>query len=279
MEWSGVESCADIDEACESFYSIINDITSKHVPRFRSGRFKFPAWYTGPVIRTIREKNRVRRRLRRRYDLSDDVRFRVLRFSLRTEIRLAYLSYVNSVESSICDEPKKFWNFIKSIRNASRILSSVVSLERTCSDPKDIVNAFADFFLAVCFAGFVSAASDFLEPDFLVFFVSSPSFISVCESVSDDFAILLPDFAFSFSAKTSAATAAAASPRAATASMRSFCLSVEIRLMPRRFAHSRKSLTVIAVNCVLSMSKALLDAWSILFYRGFKRKPMPIAFA
>ena len=103
------------------------------------------------------------------------------------------------------------------------------------------LSVFADLSLAF------AALSVFVELS--VFADLSPALAALSVFVA-----LSPAFTLSFSAKTSAMTALAAFPVASMASMRSFCLSVDMRLIPRRFAHSRKSLTVIAVNCVLSIA-------------------------
>ena len=50
VDWSGVESCPGVEEACGVFYSIINDVISRHVPRSRSGGFSYPAWFTPAIV-------------------------------------------------------------------------------------------------------------------------------------------------------------------------------------------------------------------------------------
>ena len=163
----------------------------------------------------------------------------------------AFSSSTSSISASSSRSSSIFALSSRSFADLSSIFEPLPAF-----DPARFAFGFAVDDLADFFADLSSSSA--LSSDFaaLSVFVELSVFadLSLAFAALSVFVALSPAFALSFSAKTSAMTALAAFPVASMASMRSFCLSVDMRLIPRRFAHSRKSLTVIAVNCVLSIA-------------------------
>ena len=116
----------DVDEASKSLY-----LYWSFNFQIRSGTFEFPVWYTGSVTKMIKEMNTIRRNL-----------FQILfslRFALQLQMKLDYLLYVQSIESYIFDDPKRVWRYVRVRRNIFRIHTSIVSNNKTFTDPLDIV--------------------------------------------------------------------------------------------------------------------------------------------
>jgi hypothetical protein len=143
--WSPIFKTEDVDSACKSFYAILNGLFSQHVPRSSTitKSSNFPVWFTKDIISKINIKNKHWNRYRKTKSLYHLDRVRELRDELRRCIRSEYKQFILSAESSIKDDPKKFWSYVNQKKRTTSVPGRMVSGETVLSCEVDIVNAFA----------------------------------------------------------------------------------------------------------------------------------------
>ena len=110
---------------------------------------KYPPWYTRAVIRTLKAKERERRKLKRGKTPIDDGKYRSLRTASKKQIKAAYSEYLTRTEENLAVSPHTFWNIIKQKRE-SEVSSGVKKYaDQTYDTPGKIAEVFAEYFSSV----------------------------------------------------------------------------------------------------------------------------------
>ncbi|KAJ8961473.1 hypothetical protein NQ318_014721 [Aromia moschata] len=93
-DWSSLEQCSDVNEICDAFYLIINNIFEDNVPLFKKSNRTFPPWFNSNIKSNIRCKELAHKNYKKyksEYYLND---FRTLRTILKQQIDDAYKEYI-----------------------------------------------------------------------------------------------------------------------------------------------------------------------------------------
>lgn len=132
-------------------YSIVKESCS--APALNKFKFKskyiFPSWYSSTLVNLIKQKNWHRKKSkssRAKYYRSRSVSLRAL---VKRCIKKEHNEYMKSIELSIKNNPKRYWNYVNSIRKSKAQISTVTHEGRDSSGDQDIANAFANHFLSV----------------------------------------------------------------------------------------------------------------------------------
>lgn len=56
MDWESYFCNQNVDNMTETFYNILNELISKHVPTKSKTNNRFPFWYASSTIKTLKEK-------------------------------------------------------------------------------------------------------------------------------------------------------------------------------------------------------------------------------
>ena len=72
-----------------------------------------------------------------------------MRRRIKYESRNEYKCFIESAEQSIKVDPKSFWSYVNTKRKKSRILGTLTDGNNILKSPQDIVEAFAQQFVAV----------------------------------------------------------------------------------------------------------------------------------
>lgn len=148
-DFSDLYNSSDINEACEKFYVILNEIFHLTVPFKIDRKRRYPPWYNSKVINLIRQKELAYKKFKRcqtgyYYNI-----FKGIRSSLKTEIDNAFTTFVLNVENTIQKDSSEFWSFIQSKKGHSRIPGTIRDGSNEFSTPESIVEAFSYFFQSV----------------------------------------------------------------------------------------------------------------------------------
>lgn len=147
IDWNNSINNHDLDAMVSNFYSILQAIIEECVPKTKSRNVKYPIWFSKPLIRTLAEKEKIRRRYNTYNNPRDGFELKLLSKRADKLISADYKSYINNIESSIKSNPKYFWTFIKSQRNNSSSLpSSMQLLDKSAETGSDICNLFSSHF-------------------------------------------------------------------------------------------------------------------------------------
>lgn len=112
VDWCNqLEGCKNVNAMVDLFYKIIWTIIDKT---------------TVNIIKLIKEKEKIRLRFKHHKNPRDKLELQLMNKRLDSAIRYSYRKYVNSIESSIASNPKKFWSFLKEKRECHRAMPNVI---------------------------------------------------------------------------------------------------------------------------------------------------------
>ena len=145
-DWSYLESFTDINDACEHFYNIINNIFNTCVPVYKQNNRTYPPWFNLEIINNIRKKDRAHKNYKKFNTNIYLEQFKTLRSLIKQQIKAAYETYIHDLERNIHSDPSKFWSFVQTKKNRSRIPGAVHYNNVTYDTPQSVVDGFASFF-------------------------------------------------------------------------------------------------------------------------------------
>jgi hypothetical protein len=149
VHWSSISQITDVDEAVDFFYRNMYECFDVCIPRMKpTCKRKYPPWFTSQIINDFKRKNRYAKK--RRYSSFYENRFQKLRRDIKTNIRIAFLTYIDSFQHSIKQNPERFWDFVKSKKNGKgEHIPHTVELNGVLYSGSDIVTAFSEYFSSV----------------------------------------------------------------------------------------------------------------------------------
>lgn len=149
VDWTSLfGKCEDVNQMVSCFHQNLDRIIEGHVPQFSNKHTtKYPPWYTRTLISRLREKEKVRIKVKRYNNPLDVIELKLLKKRCARLSVDCYNQYIRKVESHVNQNPKYFWSFIKSRKNNCNGLPAVmVDNEGSSSDGTTICNMFGAFF-------------------------------------------------------------------------------------------------------------------------------------
>lgn len=153
VEWD-VEfcDCLSIDAMVDKFYNIIHETIKQHVPRSApSSSRRYPVWFNKATIHVLREKLKYRKRYSKYKNPLDLLSFQLLRERSIAMINNGYKKYLSAIESTIKNNPKLFWSFIKqkNNKNSSGYPSRMYYKNLSTTNGPEICELFAQCFSSI----------------------------------------------------------------------------------------------------------------------------------
>ncbi|KAK9892528.1 hypothetical protein WA026_020513 [Henosepilachna vigintioctopunctata] len=146
---NSVLESTQIDETCNKFYSILNDVFLQTVPYKIKRKRRFSSWYTSNIIDNILRKEKYRNNFKRYGNNLYLARYKSLRKTIKNYIDSTYKNFIQTAENNIVQNPSSFWSFINEKKGISRIPGEMGDGERTYHKPTSIATAFAEYFSSV----------------------------------------------------------------------------------------------------------------------------------
>lgn len=142
--------CNSLESVVDYFYSVLNELISKFVPRRSiSSSGNYAPWVTKPLIKLLNEKRKYHRKWKRYGNPLDYNVFSLLRSraqKLEAKCRYTYQAYI---EEKININPKYFWTYIKSKMGKSDLPQNLTYNGFTSCDAVEICNMFNNYFNSV----------------------------------------------------------------------------------------------------------------------------------
>ena len=150
--WSNLLSFVSANHALSIFYDIIFAILSDCVPVVKTRNSKFPYWYSKDLIALIKEKECARRTFVKTGRNKDSDAYKIFS-SLRSEVKamqsFCHTNYVKQISDNIKDNPKRFWSYVKSLKNSKTLPSVMIYNGDEITTLRDIAKAFCQYFESV----------------------------------------------------------------------------------------------------------------------------------
>lgn len=145
-DFSCILTCNNIHDACRQLYTMLDTIFVRSVPKTVTKNGKYPPWFTGDIIKNIKNKSRLWCSYKKSSNIDELNQFKLLRSSIKNDIDNAYKLYIRNIEIQVQSNPNRFWSYINSKRNTTTIPSIMSYNNMKLNDPQVIVDAFAHFF-------------------------------------------------------------------------------------------------------------------------------------
>lgn len=148
-DWGVLLSASDVDVRVDAFYSLIDKLIVKYVPKRPDRNAKFPFWFSRETITTIKNKAKYHKKYKKFGNAIDYEIFIRLRSECKLLIRNDYKSHISSTEKNIRSNPKAFWTHVNSLKNSNKVPSVMTYNDSTFDDDFSIANAFSTYFGSV----------------------------------------------------------------------------------------------------------------------------------
>ena len=146
-----------IDNKFDYFYETLSDLVDKDVPSKKITRkdikLHSKPWITSKIVRLIWYRDRLRKKLKRKFTPDIEFLYKKFRNRVVSELRTSRAAYYNQYFLTHKDNMKKLWSGIRSIINIKHKttlnISQLVMDGIAVTDPKHIASAFNRYFVNV----------------------------------------------------------------------------------------------------------------------------------
>lgn len=137
----------DVNVMLDVFYEKVRNIINIFVPKKKVRSNSYPPWFDRGLMRSLREKNNLRRRFKRYGNPMDELELKLLSSRCSRLIGNCYNRYISNLETQITKNPKLFWSYVKSKRGGtSSYPISMTDGHQKSSDGRKICRYFATHF-------------------------------------------------------------------------------------------------------------------------------------
>jgi hypothetical protein len=149
IDWSLLDSCNSVDTILETFYELIMVPINMFVPAVSTNCKPLPTWFTPEIIKLMKQKEKSRQKFKKTNCNLARENYKLLRIKIKEKLSTSYQNFVSKAIESFKTTPNKFWSFVNSKRNTSRIPGVMIANGKTVDNPEHIVNCFANQFASV----------------------------------------------------------------------------------------------------------------------------------
>lgn len=146
IDWVTELSTRSFEEGVEFFYSTVNNLIYKHIPKKYCRSDSYPAWYSPALRKAIKEKFKYFRKFKTYGNRSDRNTFNYLRRRVKVLEVACYNNYIDLIENSISNNAKCFWSYVHSRSKHTGMPSSLKYGDSVLNDGESICNAFSNYF-------------------------------------------------------------------------------------------------------------------------------------
>lgn len=133
----------DVETSFDYFYELINGVVTENIPTVRKKKTNKPKWWT---VELQKKKNKRDKEYKRKpKDKQTPEYIAALKEFNELEEKL-YNEYISNVQDDIVENPAEFWRYAKIKQKKSKYPIEMCDDGKTCDEPEDIVNLFADYF-------------------------------------------------------------------------------------------------------------------------------------
>ena len=146
VDWnSGLLNGCHIFSAWNTFKTILFALCDKHIPKVKVSSKGQPPWFDSDIHNLCRKKERHRKAFKLTSNPVHEAKFKNCRKEIKKNVKEKMRSNFNDESNPNC-LTKKFWSYVKSSSNTSRIPDKVSCGGVFKSDPSGKANLFNDYF-------------------------------------------------------------------------------------------------------------------------------------
>ena len=145
VPWDSLLKLCDIHTAWPKFKCVLNKLCEKHIPKIKVDGKTSPPWFDSDIHKLCRKKDRYRKRFKDTGDETYNTKFKNCRKEIKKAIKTKMRSNFDD-DSNPSFVTKKFWSFVKSSSNSTRIPDTVNLDGIFRSEPADKADIFNDYF-------------------------------------------------------------------------------------------------------------------------------------
>lgn len=145
VNWMDVFCNKNFIDCYNLFLFHLSDICAQHIPKFHAKIYKLP-WYTAGLKKLKNLRNKFGKKYKAK---KDDENLRLYNHYSREFNflnKFLYKQYILGLETSMSENPKSFWSYIRSRKGKSSIPSSVFYDDKHSSNAVESANLFAEYF-------------------------------------------------------------------------------------------------------------------------------------
>lgn len=149
IDWSYLNETNDVNTACAMFYDILKTTYDKSVPikKMRANKsYHYPPWFNNEIRTCIRNKWLALNKYNKFKTDYNYNTFKSYRSQLKTLINTEYQRYIQNIQNTVKQDPKKLWTLVQHKKGTTRIPGVMKYADNEISTPKEIVNAFSEYF-------------------------------------------------------------------------------------------------------------------------------------
>ena len=145
-DWEFLYKIDDTNDACLQFYNKIRVLLERYIPRTSSRKRYYPVWFSSDLKVLIRKKEKALKEYKKERHSQHKKTFDELRALIKHRKMLDFSTYLENVQSSIKNNPKELWSFVRKKKNTTRLPSNMTFKNRKLDNAQQIVNCFAEYF-------------------------------------------------------------------------------------------------------------------------------------
>ena len=146
-----------IDNKFDYFYETLSNLVDKHVPSKKMTKkdikLHSKLWITSKIVRLIRYRDRLKKKLKRKFEPDIEFLYKKFRNCVVSELRASRVAYYNQYFLTYKDNMKKLWSGIRLVINIKHKttlnISQLVMDGTVVTDPKHITSTFNRHFVNV----------------------------------------------------------------------------------------------------------------------------------
>ena len=144
--FNDISSIFDLNQKISLFYSHLNEIFLKCVPKTSNKVFSCPRWYTSDLKALKNKKNKAFNKYKKYHSIADYVNYTKLRYEFTLLNNECYNRYLIQIKNEIKLNSKNFYSFVNSKKKTSEYPSFFKYKEDVSGSDFDIADFFANFF-------------------------------------------------------------------------------------------------------------------------------------
>ena len=133
----------------ENWYFKLMSLVDEFVPKVKIRDINSPPWIDGQVIHLLRKKNDARNKAKKTSSDYYHKKFCALRRECKSLINNNYNDYINSLQASLHENPKRFWSYYRSKRKVTSVPATVKYCDQSFCTPARQAEAFNKYFFNV----------------------------------------------------------------------------------------------------------------------------------
>lgn len=157
--WAYFYSLNNVDDKVTYITETIQTAMSNCIPTSSPKISMFPIWFSKTSIYLTKRKNHFHKLFKRTGNTNYQSNFIQFRKSAKRSIKIDKITYFKNLNDNISKNPKKFWEYVKSIRNGFHSNISISSNNTSTSDPQTVSELFANKFADAFTSGGTSVPS------------------------------------------------------------------------------------------------------------------------